>query len=104
MVIHVNGRNVNSLEKEFGQKENGNFADDKMERSVVNSHTCQDKQKSADENIQFAAHFLGITEITDCDSSISYVMKEFDMTELDFCNSVEIELLEIVPGDQWKKD
>ena len=71
---------------------------------LAKSPTCPHRQREHDERIQYAGNLLGIAEITDCDSGISYVMKEFEMTKLEICNSELAKLLEIIPGDQESKD
>ena len=71
---------------------------------LAKSQTCPDKQKIVDERVQYAGNLLGIPEITDCDSGVSYVMKEFEMNKLEICDSNIAKLLDIVPGDQGGKD
>ena len=47
---------------------------------------------------------LGITEMTDCDSSASYATKQFDMTLSQICETTIDTLLNKLPGTDAAKD
>merc|ERR1712198_819822 len=62
------------------------------------------QQQLANKALEMVGNILGISEIKDCDSAANYVNEKLKMILSKVCPSSVNEMLEILPGDEEKKD
>ena len=62
------------------------------------------QQQLANKALKMVGNILGISEIKDCDSAANYVNEKLKMILSKVCPSSVNEMLEILPGDEEKKD
>ena len=76
---------------------------------VLSTRTSQPVDPNCDQNLGNAGMMivgstLGISEMTDCDTSASYATKQFDMTLPEICETTIDTLLNKLPGTDAAKD